>query len=80
MAHKTVIKFAGPDSRDSFKAISVKGSLRVDPGKIYSRMVVERLAGDRSHYDVTTVKPHFEEADGDDKVEQIFAGIIRNST
>lgn len=56
---KTLIKFAGPDDNDDFKCLSVKGTLRVDPGKVYNRRTVENL--NRSPVvEVTTIEPKFE--------------------
>lgn len=56
---KTLIKFAGPDSNDEFKCLSVKGRLRVNPGHIYNRHTLEVL--DRSAVvEVTTIEPKFE--------------------
>ena len=61
MALTATIKFAGPDARDMFKCLSVKGRLGSDPGKIYTRQTVDALntMTNRSKYDVTTIEPKF---------------------
>ena len=55
----TLIKFAGPDKNDKFKCLSVKGKLRVDPGKIYNRRTLEIL-NSSNFTEVTTIEPKFE--------------------
>ncbi len=61
MALISTIKFAGPDARDMFKCLSVKGRLVVDPGKIYTRQTIDVLNSmtNRGKYDVTTIEPKF---------------------
>ncbi len=58
MAKTTLIKFAGPDDNDNFKCLSVKGRLKVDPGKIYTRRTVNIL-NQSLIVEVTTVEPKF---------------------
>ena len=73
MALIITIKFAGPDNRDRFKCLSVKGRLVVDPGKIYARRTITVLnrVVNNPKYDVITIEPRF---DSDEKRFREFKG------